>query len=64
MSPPDVQYERGFDQEVLDELLRLGHNLKENPPEFGFTAITVVSKNDAVCEAVYDPRRGGSKMCL
>lgn len=64
LSPPDVQYERGFDQTVLDELIKRGHKLKENPPEFGFTAITVISKKDSGCESVFDPRRGGSAMCL
>lgn len=59
-----MQYERGFDKKVLDELFKLGHNLKENPPEFGFTAITVISNRDSECEAVFDPRRGGSAKCL
>ncbi|XP_063707824.1 scoloptoxin SSD14-like [Culicoides brevitarsis] len=64
LSPPNVQYERGFDKNVLDELVRRGHNLQENPPEFGFTAITVISKKGSQCEAVFDPRRGGSSKCL
>lgn len=64
LSPPNVQYERGFDKAVLDELFRVGHELNENPPEFGFTAITVISNRDGKCKAAVDPRRGGSSQCI
>lgn len=59
--PPELQYETGFD---FDILIKLGgkfeHRLMENKPDGGFAAVTGISIIDGEIEAAFDPRRGGS----
>lgn len=65
LAPMTIQYERGFNETILNGLSALGHGLEENPPEFGFTAITAITRDSkGGVEAVYDPRRGGSVILL
>lgn len=55
-----VQYEEGFDPEIIKGLAKIGHDLKEIPTDLGFASLTAISKENGKYVAVYDPRRGGS----
>lgn len=58
--PMSVVHEKGFNEEILDGLRKLGHNVTEDSPVIGFTALTAISRARGYVEAVYDPRRYGS----
>ncbi|XP_055526698.1 glutathione hydrolase 1 proenzyme-like isoform X6 [Wyeomyia smithii] len=61
LAPMLVEYEQGFNQNVLDGLIARGHELKEAVPDAGFAAATAIirDRNDKL-SATYDPRRAGS----
>lgn len=58
--PMEAVYEHGFDAEILDGLRKIGHNVTEDVPVIGFTAVTAISRARGYVEAVFDPRRYGS----
>lgn len=58
--PMALQFESGFDSNILSGLLERGHGLDEQAPGVGFAAVTGISLNGDMPEAFYDPRRGGS----
>lgn len=56
-----LQYETGFDQNILDELEnKYMHELQENTPDGGFSAQTAIAIQDGLIEAHFDKRRGGN----
>lgn len=65
LAPMSVEYERGFDQNVVDGLLSRGHVMKQAASDGGFAAITAIvrDKQDKL-SATYDPRRSGSTAIL
>lgn len=60
LMPMEVVYEEGFDNEILEGLRKLGHNVTQDVPEIGFTALIAISRVKGFVEAVFDPRRYGS----
>ncbi|KAG5666826.1 hypothetical protein PVAND_014836 [Polypedilum vanderplanki] len=59
--PPQLQYETGFDSEIIKELNeKFGHLLLENTQNDNFAAVTGIAINNGKIEASFDPRRGGS----
>lgn len=58
--PMEVNYEEGYDNEILEGLRRKGHNLTTDHGVLGFAAITAISRAKGYVEAVFDPRRFGS----
>lgn len=61
LAPMSVEYEKGFDQNVIDGLVERGHVTKEAASDAGFAALTAIirDKEDKL-SATYDPRRAGS----
>lgn len=60
LDPPDLQYETGFDPEIIKLLNEFyGHSLRENKPDGGFAAVTGIAVKNGDIEASFDPRRGG-----
>lgn len=56
-----LQYETGFDREILDELQdKYLHELQENTPDGGFSAQTAIAIKDGFIEPQFDVRRGGN----
>ncbi|XP_035909425.1 scoloptoxin SSD14-like isoform X1 [Anopheles stephensi] len=60
LAPMQVEYEKGFDANVLAELAARGHKVQESKADFGFAALTAIAKKDNIISAVYDGRRSGS----
>lgn len=61
LAPMYIQYEEGFDENILNELKKYKHKLHEISSEAGFAAVIAISRNDdGTISASYDPRRGGS----
>lgn len=58
--PMEVVHEKGFNEEILDGLRKLGHTVTDDNPVIGFTALTAISRARGYVEAVYDSRRYGS----
>ncbi|XP_063704407.1 scoloptoxin SSD14-like [Culicoides brevitarsis] len=59
--PYHIQYEEGFDENLLEELKMYKHKLQEVSSEAGFAAVVAISiDDDGTISASYDPRRGGS----
>lgn len=57
----EVSCERDFDANVIDKLRQIGHHVAINEnEEFGFAAVTAISRVRGEIEAMYDPRRSGS----
>lgn len=59
VEPMEIQYEKGYDRDILDGLEAMGHKTKQIP-EFGFTSLTAITKVNGRYIGVYDPRRLGS----
>jgi gamma-glutamyltranspeptidase/glutathione hydrolase/leukotriene-C4 hydrolase len=60
LMPLELQWETGFDAEILRELNEnFGHSLVESTPDGGFAAVTGIAVVDGKIEACFDPRRGG-----
>lgn len=58
--PMEVFYEDGFDQKTIDALKSFGHKTVEEKSQFGFSAVTAISRISGKVEAVPDSRRHGS----
>lgn len=64
LQPKLLRYEEGFDREILDDLQRKGHILKELKSEEGFSALTAIGAKNEIPEPVFDSRRGGSAVVV
>ncbi|XP_050072583.1 scoloptoxin SSD14-like [Anopheles maculipalpis] len=60
LAPMQVEYETGFDANVLAELAARGHKIQESKADFGFAALTAITKEENVISAAFDRRRAGS----
>ncbi|XP_052895566.1 uncharacterized protein LOC128302747 [Anopheles moucheti] len=60
LAPMQVEYEKGFDSNVLAELASRGHKIQEAKPDLGFAALTAIVKKGDTVSAAFDRRRGGS----
>lgn len=60
LMPMHVVYEDGFDPDIIDGLAKLQHQMVDDKPVYGFTAITAISRVRGYVEAMHDPRRFGS----
>lgn len=58
--PMEISYEKDFDADILNGLQKIGHNIAQDKPVIGFTALTAISRANGHIEAVFDPRRFGS----
>jgi gamma-glutamyltranspeptidase len=58
--PNVVDYEGGFDQEIVEGLRAKNHTMKLVTVTFGFGALVGVANDNGNLSAAYDPRRGGS----
>ncbi|XP_055300761.1 scoloptoxin SSD14-like isoform X2 [Sitodiplosis mosellana] len=58
--PMEVVFEKGYNPEILEGLRQIGHNISEDKPVIGFTAVTAISRANGYVEAMVDPRRYGS----
>ncbi|XP_053663470.1 glutathione hydrolase 1 proenzyme-like [Anopheles marshallii] len=60
LAPMQVEYEKGFDSNVVTELAARGHKIQETKADFGFAALTAIAKQGDTVSAAFDRRRGGS----
>lgn len=58
--PMEIQYEKGFNAEILDGLRKKGHILTDDVGVTGFAALSAISRSNGFVEAAFDPRRIGS----
>lgn len=56
----EIQYEEGFDAEILEGLRKKGHFLTDDVGLTGFAALSAISRFKGYVEAAFDPRRFGS----
>lgn len=56
----EIQYEKGFDADILDGLRQKGHMLTDDVGVTGFAALSAISRSKGYIEAAFDPRRFGS----
>lgn len=56
----EIQYEKGFNPEILSGLRKKGHILTDDVGVTGFAAINAISRYNGFIEAAFDPRRRGS----
>ncbi|XP_062536668.1 scoloptoxin SSD14-like isoform X2 [Armigeres subalbatus] len=65
LAPMSFEYEEGFDQTVVNELVGRGHVANQAASDSGFAALTAIirDKKDKLW-ATYDPRRAGSTNIL
>uniref|UniRef100_A0A1Q3FF50 Putative gamma-glutamyltransferase n=1 Tax=Culex tarsalis TaxID=7177 RepID=A0A1Q3FF50_CULTA len=65
LAPMSVEYEPGFDKNVVDGLTTRGHVMKQAASDSGFAAITAIirDRTDKI-SATWDPRRSGSTEIL
>lgn len=59
LMPMEINFESGFNAEIIDELSKRGHNTNEVINEQWFTTVTAISRARGYVEAVFDPRVGG-----
>ena len=58
-----VQHETGFNQVILKDLIKKGHDMELVPPDSGFAALVAISVDaNGYISTMFDPRRGGSEM--
>lgn len=55
----EIKYEKECDAEILNELRRKEHILREDDLSY-FPALIAISRSGGHVEAVFDPRRSGS----
>lgn len=56
----EIQYERGFDREIVEGLRQKGHKAVELDDNVELAAIvTAISTARGCVEAAFDPRNGG-----
>lgn len=60
LAPMRLEYEVGFNQEIIDDLSRIGHEMYKSPTASGFASLTAIGRNDKKLTPVYDSRRRGS----
>ena len=57
--PMYIEYEKGFNEDILNELAAKGHELEESPSDFGFAALTAIARRNNKLIVVSDRRREG-----
>ena len=55
-----IDYESGFDTKTIETLHSYGHSVNQLPFEYGFSAVTAISRRGGAISATYDPRRQGN----
>uniref|UniRef100_A0A182XIW5 Gamma-glutamyltransferase n=1 Tax=Anopheles quadriannulatus TaxID=34691 RepID=A0A182XIW5_ANOQN len=60
LAPMQVEHEKGFDATVLKQLAARGHKVQESKADFGFAALTAISREGYSVSAAFDRRRSGS----
>ncbi|XP_059618787.1 scoloptoxin SSD14-like isoform X2 [Phlebotomus argentipes] len=61
LAPMRLDFENGFNEEIIKGFSERNHELYEVSPGSGFAALTAISSDGAQrLEAVFDPRRNGS----
>lgn len=57
--PMSIAFEHDYDERIVEELRKIGHDYTIAKPEDGFSAITAISRKNGVVEAKWDKRRSG-----
>lgn len=60
LAPMYVEYEQGFNADIISGLEEKGHETHEIPLDEGFAALTFIGKENNNYTAVYDKRRFGN----
>lgn len=61
LAPMRIDYEFGFDMNILKELQAIGHVTQEYPEDYGFVSVSAISiDSTGHITALTDPRRNGS----
>lgn len=61
LAPMHIEYESGFDMDIIKGLQSIGHIMHEYPQEYGFVAVSAISiDSEGNIAALSDPRRNGS----
>lgn len=60
LMPMVLNYETGFDSEMIEGLRDIGHIAEELPSDGGFAAMTAIAWEAHYYSSVVDPRRGGN----
>lgn len=60
LAPMYIEYEEGFDREILDGLEQKQHVTRQIPADSGFAALVAISREGNTYTGAFDPRRGGS----
>lgn len=61
LTPNLIQFEEGFDHNIIEGLLNLNHTIEKVDEMFGFGALVGISIDNEKISSSYDPRRGGSR---
>lgn len=56
----EVSYEKGYNQDIVEGLAKLGHKVVSDDPIIGFSAVSAISRARGYIEAMIDSRRAGS----
>lgn len=60
LAPMRIQFEEGFDSEILEGLRQKQHVTDQIAADSGFAALVAISKEGNTYSGAFDPRRGGS----
>lgn len=55
-----IEYEEGFDSEILEGLKQKQHVVQQIGPDSGFAALIAIAREGNSYTGAFDPRRGGS----
>lgn len=60
LAPMYIEYENGYDRDILDGLEQKQHVTQQIAPDSGFAALIAISREGNTYTGAFDPRRGGS----
>lgn len=59
--PMEINFESGFDAEIINALIQKGHNTKEAVDTEDYSTVTAISRARGYVDATFDPRVGGGR---
>lgn len=62
--PMHIVYENGLDEDIVQGLKKVGHQMIEGPYDSGFSSVTAIGVSDGKFSPVFDPRRQGSSSVI
>lgn len=60
LAPMRLEYENGFDDNIIDGLQQIGHQIFKTPSDGGFAALTAIGRKGKQIVPIFDQRRKGS----